>query len=224
MAFQNYTEPSFELEAFHCPFCKAYSHHIWGDAYHGYNENPYGNDNWVNLIEKCAISRCMHCDQSAFWVNKKIVYPSKMPSFCAHEDMPDDIKKDFEEARSIFDKSPRGSAALLRLCIQKLMIFLGEKGKNINEDIACLVEKGLSPKIQRALDYCRVVGNNAVHPAELNIDDTPEIAELLFKMINFIVEEMISKPKEIDAVYALLPQKAREAIEKRDSKTNGEKT
>ena len=42
------------------------------------------------------------------------------------------------EAAGIAEKSPRGSAALSRLIIQKLMIDLGENGKDINADIASI--------------------------------------------------------------------------------------
>lgn len=133
-----------------------------------------------------------------------------------HHDLPEDCQADYEEAREIVNLSPRGAVALLRLCLQKLMPHLGEAGKNINEDIKSLVAKGLSPVVQQALDVCRVVGNNAVHPGELNIQDTPEIAQQLFKMINFIVEDRISKPKQIQALFNQLPQGAVEAIAKRD--------
>lgn len=60
----------------------------------------------------------------------------------------------------------------------------------------------LSPKsagalLQQALDYCRVIGNNAVHPNEINLDDTPEMVHTMFEMINFIIEEKIAKPNRI---------------------------
>lgn len=134
-----------------------------------------------------------------------------------HNDLPQDCHADYEEARDIVSRSPRGAVALLRLCLQKLMPHLGQKGKNINEDIKALVANGLPPMVQQALDVCRVVGNNAVHPGELDIHDTPVIAHQLFRMINFIVADRISRPKEIEALYAQLPQGAIEAIEKRDA-------
>lgn len=56
-----------------------------------------------------------------------------------------------------------------------------------------------------ALDYCRVIGNNAVHPNEINLDDTPEMVHTMFEMINFIVEEKIAKPKRIKDMFNKLP-------------------
>ncbi|WP_197053860.1 DUF4145 domain-containing protein [Chitinibacter sp. ZOR0017] len=135
-----------------------------------------------------------------------------------HSDMPAEIIDEYNEARSIFAKSPRASAAMLRLAVQKLVKILGEKGENINQDIKALVEKGLPVQVQQALDFCRVVGNNAVHPGEINLNDSPEIAQNLFSMINFIVEDRISRPKQIENLYMSLPEGARKSIEKRDEK------
>jgi len=104
----------------------------------------------------------------------------------------------------------------MRLGIQKLMMALGEKGKNINDDIGELVKKGMPVEVQQALDYCSVVGNNSVHAGELSIDDDPNIAYSLFEMMNFIVEDRITKPKKIADLYKKLPEGALKAIEKRD--------
>jgi hypothetical protein len=97
------------------------------------------------------------------------------------------------------------------------MPAVGGAGKNINDDIRTLVSKGLPVMVQQALDVCRVVGNNAVHPGEIQLNDTPEIAQSLFRLINIIVEEMITKPKEIEKIYTALPEAARNAIAKRDA-------
>ncbi len=146
-----------------------------------------------------------------------MIVPSEAPVEPMHPDLPEDCKTEYSEARDVFSRSPRAAAALLRLCIQNLMPHLGESGSNINQDIKHLVAKGLPILVQKALDYCRVVGNNAVHPGEIEINDTPDIAAKLFQMINFIVDDRITRPKEIEALYTQLPQEAREAIEKRDA-------
>ncbi len=96
------------------------------------------------------------------------------------------------------------------------MVELGEKGKNINDDIASLVKKGMPPFVQQSLDFCRVVGNNAVHPLEISLDETPETAMALFDTLNIIVESQIAVKKRIAEQYAMLPDGARAAIEKRD--------
>jgi hypothetical protein len=136
----------------------------------------------------------------------------------AHEEMSPSIRADFEEAASIVAKSPRGAAALLRLCIQKLAVELGEKGHNINGDIRSLVEKGkISPAIQRALDVVRVVGNNAVHPGSIDFDDNQTVATNLFGLVNLIVEAAIATPKHIKSMYeTVVPEGVREAIERQD--------
>ena len=131
--------------------------------------------------------------------------------------MPQAVKDDYEEAASIATISPRGAAALLRLAVQKLCTDLGEKGDNINEDIAALVKKGLSPTIQQSLDYVRVVGNNAVHPGQIDADDAAVVGNL-FGLLNLIVETMISTPNKIKAMYSGLPATTLQSIQKRDAK------
>ncbi len=163
---------------------------------------------------------CLHCQQRSYWYKGELVIPADVPIPFAHSEMPEECRGDYNEAREIVVKSPKAASALLRLALQKLMVALGQKGKNINDDIGNLVKDGLPVKVQQALDICRVVGNNAVHPGEIAIDDTPEIAHNLFEMMNFIIEDRIARPKQIQTLYDQLPESARLAVEKRDGKRN----
>ena len=171
------------------------------------------------LPSSLTISECHSCNNYILWVNKDIVYPRKVSIDSPNLDMDKNIQDLYNEASLILFDSPKGASALLRLSLQKLLIQLGEKGKDINKDIASLVSKGLSPKLQQALDFVRVVGNESVHPGTIDLDDNLDIAISLFKLLNFITEEMITKPKEIENMYEnIIPQNKKDAIEKRDSK------
>jgi len=148
-----------------------------------------------------------------------MIYPNSGNAPPPNPDLPEEIKVDYEEARSIASLSPRSSAALLRLVIQKLCKELGEKGKNINEDIANLVKKGLPDRIKKSLDIVRVIGNEAVHPGQIDLKDEIETVERLFELVNLIVEDRITQPKHIDQLYEKLPENKRKAIEERDKKS-----
>jgi hypothetical protein len=204
-----YFPSKFRAGEFHCIWCGVFASQTW------YPIKISTRESWIESDVTACI--CSHCSQWSYWFEHKMVIPADSPVEPPHTDLPEDCAFDYCEAREVFSKSPRAAAALLRLCIQKLMVHLGEKGANINADIKSLVAKGLSPTIQQSLDYCRVVGNNAVHPGEIDLKDSPEIAQHLFSMINFIVEVRISHPKEIERLYKTLPAEARDAVEKRDA-------
>lgn len=51
------------------------------------------------------------------------------------------------------------------------------------------------------------------------MDDTSKVANHLFGLVNMIVEQMITQPKEIETMYKdLVPKKDKEKIKKRDQK------
>lgn len=130
--------------------------------------------------------------------------------------MPPEIRQNYEEARNVVQQSPRAAAALLRLCVQKLCKHLGEPGKNINDDIGALVQKGLPVEIQQALDIVRVVGNNAVHPGAISNEDVAGVSTALFDLVNHIVEDRIARPKKLAALFNILPGPALAGIVARD--------
>ena len=167
------------------------------------------------------VSKCFSCGEIAIWKFKSILHPVTRHEVEPNADLPEDIRQDFEEARTILDLSPRGAAALLRLCIQKLCMHLGKPGKSIDADIASLVKDGLDGRVQRALDVVRVIGNESVHPGTIDMKDNREIAAKLFELVNHIAHDRITRPKEIDALYASLPREKLDGIAKRDSPKEG---
>lgn len=165
------------------------------------------------------ISRCFSCGECAVWRHDQLIFPSKKFGIAPNPDLPREIKADYEEAQSIVDLSPRGAAALLRLCIQNLCVHLDQPGKHLDTDIAALVKAGLDVRVQQALDVVRVVGNNAVHPGQMDFKDDRDIATTLFGLVNLIAEKTISEPNHVNALFASLPEGAREHIDRRDKKS-----
>lgn len=207
-----YTAPKLQSPAFNCPHCEAYANQYWSGTYFNNRTGGYGT------ISELYFSLCTHCSKYSLWLKQKMIYPSTGGAALPNNDLPEDVKIDYEEARTILNQSPRGATALLRLAIQKLCIHLGEKGKNINEDIGNLVKKGLPVKVQQSLDIVRVIGNHAVHPGQIDLTDDIDTASKLFMLINIIAEVMITQPKEVDNLFNSLPVNQLAGIKQRDGK------
>lgn len=215
---QEYIAPSPNLSSYNCPHCNIRAqidrHSIFGSRTAKCDNIKSSGTNGVLTAQKCHV-----CDNTILWYGKIMILPDNLSTAPpANSDMPDNVKNYYNEARSIVNKSPAGACALLRLSLQHLLPHIGGKGKNINDDIQDLVKKGLNNKIQKSLDSCRVIGNEAVHPGQIDFQDKPDIAYQIFKCLNFIVEKMISEDKEINSFYdKILPDDKKQAIKKRDN-------
>jgi hypothetical protein len=212
----DYVPAKCQLDAFNCPQsgCGAFAHQEWYyrvDAIRA----PSGGES--RRVANFSVSFCGRCHKFALWEEEQMIYPRASIVLPASEDMPEEVKKYYDEARAIFYDSARGAAALLRLAIQKLTIELGEDGRNLNKAIGNLVQKGLPERIQKSLDIVRVIGNNAVHAGQIVIEDNPKVAMSLFKITNLIVDNVVTKSKEVEELYNNLPEEAREQITERDN-------
>lgn len=225
MADPKHYPPGYCKAQFHCPHCNVFAKQFWAHM------RTQINFDWVSPINKqskfdqtlgadWAVSRCQHCGKNILWFQEQIVHPKAIPVGLPNEDMDQEIIDDYMEAARVFSDSPRSTAALLRLALQKLCKQLGQSGDNINADIKKLVEAGLNPLVQKSLDALRITGNNAVHPGEINLNEEPERVLKLFDLLNFIANKMITEPKAIAGFYDGLPDGARIAVEKRDKKEN----
>lgn len=230
----HYEAPGFYKDAFNCPNCNAYAKMIWKRCYVRLDSSQRASIDF-------HVAVCSRCEEPNLWKGEQeedfpsgtsdeeaedynsflaqqafMVHPQLSIAPQPNPDLPENCRDDYMEARDIFARSPRAAAALLRLVVQKLCKHFGEPGRDINQDIGRLVDKGLPRTLQKALDTVRVIGNEAVHPGELDLNDSPEVVAALFKLVNLIVEKMITEPKQIAELYQTLPEKKLQGIEQRD--------
>ena len=215
---KNYVSPDYMKDSFTCPHCGTLSlmNYIKVNYFNGMyqnisNKNDVAGTNWI------LIATCQNCKKEIIWIDNIYVYPDIIAEE-ANADMPDSVKQLYDEAGLIYNKSPRAACALLRLAIDRLCNELGETDRDINKNIGALVRKGLPQTVQQALDVVRVIGNKAVHPGQIALFDVDDknTAIMLMRLLNIIVERMITEPKEIDSLYQGLPESVKNAVENRD--------
>lgn len=217
--------PSFQVKSFNCPLCHAFAQMDWC-ALHGNGYTDFyqatcascsGNSLWLGIYSDDPKLR-MAEELTHGPSRGRMIFPNVVSAPLPSPDMPQEIAADFEEARQVLAASPKAAAALLRLCVQKICQHLLAKPGRIDDQIAELVKGDLPRKVQQALDTVRVIGNESVHPGTMDLNDSPEVALALFGLVNMIVHDCITKPKEVEELYNLLPQGKRDGIERRDAK------
>lgn len=230
----NHVPPSYGKNRFNCPFCNAFAHQKWYSIEkNNINElfvltgipnardKDIGTDNeldGLSTLNCVALSTCASCNSYSIWKKGKLINPLVSSAPLAHPDMPNDVKKLYDEAREISSISPMASAALLRLALEKLLPQIGARKAKIDNMIGQLVADGLPKRVEQALDSLRVIGNEAVHPGTIDLNDSREVAFALFKILNYVVDQMITQFKEFDEIYDLIPENKRQGIEARNAK------
>ena len=208
----DYISPKYKVDGFNCPNCNAYAHQEWHTIL-------LGTSGGYVTIRDLNTAICQKCNKHSIWFDGKMVHPKITNVPLPNSDLPDDSKYDYLEARNIASDSPRGTSALLRLAIEKLIKTLVEKDEGLDKNIGKLVENGLSKDLQKALDTVRVIGNNAIHPGKLDMRDDVGTAEKLFKLVNIITQQMISNKKEVDELFEIkVSDSEKKHIKKRDNK------
>ena len=212
---KNYIEPQINLTSYTCPHCNTIS--LVEKATHRFESDLHGGQmGGIEIHNMLTIHKCQCCGKKIIWIDDIYVYPDIVVEE-ANPDMPESVRQLYNEAGLIYNKSPRAACALLRLAIDRLCNELGETDRDINKNIGALVKKGLPQSVQQALDFVRVVGNKAVHPGQISFDvDDKGTATMLMRLLNIIVERMITEPKEINSLYQGLPESVKKSIENRD--------
>lgn len=222
---RNFIEPEYKKGGFTCFKCGTYSNHDWNSTNVNYTRGTFGSYVQGDDLRKLSICRCQQCGFVSYWMLNKLLWPLQSNVDLPLDEMPEDVKELYDEARNIFYLSPKGACAILRLGLQKLCNRLAEHPEDgkIDDAIKYLVANGLPSTLQKSMDAIRVIGNEAVHPGQINVDDNKEIASALFKLMNIIVEKMVIEPKEIADIYNILPQSKIDGINNRDGKKTTDK-
>lgn len=228
---QQYVPPSYGSTSFNCPNCMAFAQQDWYEAKYDNQASEYVLEaellpsplpnvgvNGFQTFNLAAMSLCYQCGNPAVWVNGKMVHPRSSMAPLPNPDMPENVKDIFNEAREVSSLSPRASTALLRLAVEKLLPQVGAKKDKIDKMIGELVGKGLPKEVEKALDSLRVIGNEAVHPGTIDLEDNTEVAFALFKLLNVVVDRMITQQKEIDEIYDLIPEGKLKGINDRNNR------
>lgn len=211
MAIVGYVRPQWRIGSFTCPHCDCFSVHQW--------RNILTQQGSVETAAEWTTSWCIRCEEYCFWKDQTLVWPLKSGLPDPIDGCPKEIAAVYNEARDVFPYSLRASAALLRLAIQLICIEKGLPGKDLNTDIGALVKSGLPAQIQQSLDLVRVVGNNAVHPGQIVIEDNKDHVEKFFGLLNLVVDMLIVQPAKVNAMFTtLVPPAQQQQIASRDGK------
>lgn len=152
---------------------------------------------------------CFNCRKHSIWVENKMVYPLSGSGPMPSKDMPENVKKIYDEARKVSIFSLRASAALLRVALEELTVHLGEKDGTLYERIVNLEKSGLSRKVIENLNIVRITANEGgAHAGQIDLEnkDNEGIVDKLFLLINLIVEKTISDDKVIQKLRSKLPE------------------
>ncbi|WP_078549253.1 DUF4145 domain-containing protein [Litchfieldia alkalitelluris] len=170
------------------------------------------------MLSELSFSICAGCTGYIIWKSGIRLYPNEITLPKSSKYMPKDAADIFEEARLIFDASPRSSSALLRLSLEMILrSILNENKKTLNQMIGQLATENIDEHTKKGLDILRYYGNQSVHTGEINIEEDKDSVIFLFDLINYIVDDLIGKKQKIDEQYSKIPHAVRKAILKRDN-------
>ena len=86
------------------------------------------------------------------------------------------LEQDFEEAAAILNNSSRGAAALMRVCIQKLLPLLKDNCTDRRHYSSALMRKGLEAEIQQAMEALQVLRRDSMQLTNFESQEDKEMA------------------------------------------------
>lgn len=232
--------PSHKMTSFNCPRCGALAAQNWFELL-GSPSTGEGStevltdaaiyDAWEgqSYIPKWTASHCFACGDNSIWLEDTLVYPDPrreaVTDATPHEDMPENAAELFREAVAVLPFSRRAAAALCRASMERLVKSLDPECPQYTKLDERLVrlEGRVSTATISLMNVLRHVGNTALHgekdndgSATIYVDeDDQTIAETFFLAINTLVDELITRPRRSEELYAALPEGVRKSYERK---------
>ncbi len=214
MTIEEERMPAQGKQSFICPYCEAYAYQHWQLC-----KDHTMQGHMLLELQKLKTAECTNCLRYSIWQNNKMIYPLTSSAPKPDNNMPEDVKEIYEEARQVHVYSPRAAAALLRVALERLTVHLGESKGKLNTRIGNLQKQGLPPQVIKSLDIVRITANDGgAHSGVIDLTgkDGIDIVARLFKLVNYIIQKTITDPAELEAMFGDLPEDKREGVKNRD--------
>lgn len=223
MQSTNYYMEQHLKEEFECPHCEKSGKQLWFKIKQKPWEDPkvypllletsswspvsdisVDMDNFLESLTKWEfeISTCDSCMEYIIWINERPVLRNFKIIPLPHENMPDNVKQLYNEAKNVFFDSHIAANILLRLALKKLIQYI-ERNKLIH----CNSDKlsiNLDASLSHTLKSLGIFEDEELFSSFLNNKEVIKIDEVtlsIFDVVNLIVEGNIytdQKAKEIN--------------------------
>jgi hypothetical protein len=144
-----------------------------------------------------------------------LIPPSKAKPF--PEYIPEAVRRDYTEACTIVEASPKASATLARRCLQGMIRDFWSISKPRLKDEVDMLQEKVDPLTWKAIDAVRSVGNIGAHmekDIDLIIDIDPGEAETLIGLVELLLKDWYinrhEREEQLKAVVRIGADKARE--------------
>jgi len=227
--------PRLDAPRFVCPRCDAFADQSWSHlARTNASESHVSDTSFIADDGKGGYqrdydghwrtSKCTSCGDLTVWRNEAIMFPRASSIAPVSKDAPSEVGALYDEGRAVWPISRRAGAALARAALEKML--RSDPGASKKDDLVTLIRKAkptLPSHVGTLLDIVRHAGNKSLHVEDepddvmvLVLDEgNTEIGPIIFEAINLLVDERITKPAAVAALYDGLPDGVRASIEKR---------
>jgi hypothetical protein len=208
-----------------CPHCGIAFHDEWTSV--GISSNDEERTAWAASVTKCPA-----CKQETIRLLQRnsppgnaeahllldfIAYPRTTQRKPTPQEVPNDIKEDYEEACMVLPLSNKASAALSRRCLQAMLRSQGYAQRDLAQQIDALLGeldpfKAIPTALRETVDVVRNFGNFSAHPVTDEttlqvIDVEPEEAEWCLEILEDMFDHYYVKPAQARVRKAALDVK-----------------